>query len=87
MLMWCRQKEFKIKSQATATKFASRDPRGFWEEIRSMKATKSKLSHAVDEVEGECELAEMWQYQFRHKFNCIENSKSNLHVNVGSVEL
>ena len=85
-LRWCRQNELKIKSQALATKLANRDTKGFWKEIRSTKATKSKLPHAVDEIEGECEIAEMWQDQFRHRFNCIENSKSNLHVNVGSVE-
>ena len=28
----------------------------------------------------------MWQLQFRHRFNCIENSKLNFHVNVWSVE-
>ena len=28
----------------------------------------------------------MWQYQFRYRLNCIENSNSNIHVNVGSVE-
>ena len=69
-----------------ATKLANRDTRGFWKEIRSTKATKSKLPHAVDEIEGEREIAEKWQHQFRHRFNCIENSKSKFHVNVGSVE-
>ena len=38
-LKYYRQKEFKIKSQAMAAKLA----RGFWKEIRSTKATKSKL--------------------------------------------
>ena len=28
----------------------------------------------------------MWQHQFRHRFNCIENLKSNFHANVESVE-
>ena len=74
-LRWCRQNELKNKLQAMATKLADRDTRGFREEIRSTKATKSKLPHAVDGIEGECEIAEMWQHQFRHKFNCIENSK------------
>ena len=69
---WCSQNELKIKSQAIATKLANRDTRGFWKEIRSTKATKSKLLHAVDEIEGECEITEMWQHQFRHWFNCIE---------------
>ena len=65
-----------------AAEFTNRDTRGFWKEIRSTKAIKSKLPHAVDEIESECEIAEMWQHQFRHGFNCIENSKSNFHVNV-----
>ena len=43
------------------------------------KATKSKVLHAVDEIEGECEITE-------HRFTCIEKSKSNFHVNVGPVE-
>ena len=29
-----------------------------------MKATKSKLPNTVDEIEGECEIAQMWQHQF-----------------------
>ena len=67
-------------------KLANLDTREFSKEIRSTKATESKLSHGVDEVEGECEIAEMWQHQFRHRFNGIENSKTNVCVNVGSVE-
>ena len=62
-LRWCRQNELKIKSQAMATKLASRGKK-----ITSTKATKSKLSHAVDEIEDELEIAEMWQHQFRHRF-------------------
>ena len=85
-LKWCRKNKFKIKSQAIAAKLANKDTKGFWKENRSTKATKSKLPHAVDESEGECKIAEMWQHQFRHNFICIENSKSNFHVNVGSVE-
>ena len=69
-----------------ATKLASRYTRGFWKEFRLMKATKSKLPHAVDESEGESEIAEMWQHEFRHRFNCIAKSKSNFHVNVGLME-
>ena len=65
---------------------ANRDTRGFCKEIRLTKATKSKLPHFVDEIDGECKFAEMWQHQFRHRFNCMKNSKSNFHVNVGSVE-
>ena len=42
-----------------ATKLAIRDTRCFWKEIKSKKATKSKLPQAVDEIEGECEIAEM----------------------------
>ena len=57
------------------TKLANRDTKGIEKEIRSTKATKSKLPQAVDEIEGECEIAKMWQHQFRHRFNCIENSK------------
>ena len=85
-LEWCGQNKFKIKSQAIATKLANRDTRGFWGEIRSTRATKSKLLHAVVEIEGECEYAETWQHQFRHRFNCIGNSKSNFYINIGSVE-
>ena len=40
----------------------------------------------MDEFEGQFEIAEMWEHQFRHRLNFIENSKSNSHVNVGSVE-
>ena len=83
---WCRQNELKNKSQAIATKLVNRDTRGFWKEIRSTKATKSKLPNAVDEIEDEYEIAEMWQHQFRHRFNRIVNLKSNFHVNVRSVE-
>ena len=35
------------------TKLANRDTRGFWKEVRSTKAAKSKLTTAVDENEGE----------------------------------
>ena len=59
-----------------AARLAYKDARGFWKEIRSTKATKSKFPHAVNETEGEFEFAEMCQYQFRLMFNCIENSKS-----------
>ena len=69
-----------------ATKLAKRDTRGLWKEIRSTKITRSKLPHAVDRIEGKCEIAEMWQHHFRHWLNCIENTKSNFHVDVGSVE-
>ena len=72
-LIWCRQNELQIKSQAMATKLANWDTRGFWKEISSTKATKSKLPHAVDEIEGKHEVAERWQHQFRHRFKCIEN--------------
>ena len=54
VLGWCRQNELKIKSQAMATKLGL-----FWKVIRLTKATKSKLPHAVDEYEGECEVAEL----------------------------
>ena len=69
-----------------ATKLPNKDIRGFWKEIRSSKATKSKRPHAVDEIEGEYGISEMWQHQFRHRFNGEETSKSGFHVNVGSVE-
>ena len=55
-----------------ATKLANRDTRGFWKQMRSTKAAKSKFPHAVDEIEGECEIAEMWQHQFRHRFNLFK---------------
>ena len=58
-----------------ATKLANRDTRGFWKELRSTKATKSKLPHAVDGIECESENAEMWEHQLRYRFNCIENPK------------
>ena len=51
-LRWRRQNEFKFKLQVMASKLADRDTRGFWKEIRSTKATKSKLPHAVDEIES-----------------------------------
>ena len=70
-LKYYRQNGFKIKSQAMAAKLA----RVFWKGIRSTKARKSKLPHAADEIEGECEIAEMWQHQFGLSFNCTENSK------------
>ena len=54
--------------------------------IKLTKATKSKLPHAVDETEGECEINEVWQHQFRQRFNCIESSKSNFHINAALVE-
>ena len=60
-----------------ATKLANMNTRGLWKEIRSTKATKSKVPHAVEEIEGEFEIAEMRQHQFRHTFNDIEKSKSN----------
>ena len=41
----------------------------------------------MNDFEGECEIAEMCQNQFRHTLNCMENSKSNFHVNVGSIEI
>ena len=56
-----------------ATKLANRDSRGFWKEIRLAKATKSKLPHAVDEIESKFEFAEMLQHQFRQRLNCIAN--------------
>ena len=58
-----------------ATKLAKRDTRGFRKEIRSTIGTMFKLPHVVDEIEGGCKIAEMWQHQFRHWFNFIENSK------------
>ena len=82
-LWWCRQNDLKNKSQAMVTKLGNR---GFWKKIRSTKATKFKLPYAVDETEGECERGELWKHQFRHRFKCYENSKSNFHVNAGSVD-
>ena len=58
-----------------ATKFGNRDIRDFWNEIRPTKATKSKPPHAVDEIEGECEISEMCLHQFSHRFNCNEKLK------------
>ena len=54
-----------------ATKLAKRDTRGYWNEFRSTKVTKSMLLHAEDENEAECENVEMWQHQFGYRFNCI----------------
>ena len=72
-LRCCRQNDLKIKLQAMSTELANIEIRGFQKDIRSTKATTSKLSHAVEYIEGECEIAVMWQHQFRHMFKCIEN--------------
>ena len=80
-------KKFKIESQAMAAKLANRDTRCFWKAIRSIKAAQSNFTYAVDENQGQSEIAGKWQHQCRHRFICIENSKSNFHVYVWSVEI
>ena len=57
-----------------AMKIVYKDTRGFWKEIRPTEATNNKLPHAVDEIEGECEIEDIWQHQFRYRLKCIDNS-------------
>ena len=52
-----------------ATKLANREIMVVWKEVRSTKAIKSKFPQVVGEIEGKCEIAEMWQRQFIHRFN------------------
>ena len=63
-LKWCRYNEMKFKLQSTATKLTLGDTTGFCKDIRSTNATKSKLSNAVDETEGECSCM---KYDFFHR--------------------
>ena len=44
-------------------------PKVFEKKIRSTNATKSKLPHAVDETEGECENPEMWHHRSKQRLN------------------
>ena len=46
-----------------------------------MNSCKHKLSHAVDVVEGEGWIAEMWHNHFKDRFNYLTDSRSNVHLN------
>ena len=43
-----------------ATRLTNWDTIGFWNKIRSTNATKFELFHVVDDIECECETANMW---------------------------
>ena len=45
-----------------AKKLASRDTTGFLEDFRSIKATNSKLPHAADSTESECEILKFGEH-------------------------
>ena len=52
-LQWCKKREGELRKNALTNKLAESDTKGFWKNVRAMINTKTKLSYALDGIEGD----------------------------------
>ena len=70
-LRFIKRNENSLRRDAIARKFASKDPRSFWKEIKKINACKLPLPNCVDGVSGAANIADMWKSHFKDIFNCV----------------
>ena len=79
-LRWYKKHAEESRKNALAHKLAESDVKGFRKNVRTMNNAKTKVSHALDSIEGDSNVAEMWKLELSSRFTCVNDSACMLHT-------
>ena len=72
-LRQCRELEHEARASALANKFANKNIRGFWNDIKSLNRKRPKLPTTIDGVTGASDICYVWKNKFETLLNRLDD--------------
>ena len=82
----CRNNELRLRNEALAQKLAANNTKDFWKHMRSLNPSH-KLPFAIDGFTGSDIIAQKWKEEFESRFNCVDSSRSEMHLHPSNTDV
>ena len=77
-----RSNQTELRNQKLAESISSGDNRNFWQEIKRIKGTRSRMASKIDDVTGDEAITKVFSDKFQELYNCTSYNRfemSKLH--------